>query len=276
MTQRRPSTGRPSGVRSASGKVIDVYEIFWTGGTSGDWNFTHDGDRYLFLVRLENGRYHVLRDWWRSIYPVTSGSHPHLPLDDAHPFWERVALMNWWILDSDKDAEIAYPYFQYSDPGGALSPWRVVKLERGLVRHPSAAVRVPACRELLMLGGWGQDECWEMLSDADRAHLHDSGYRCCSAAEIAATRLKIQRADPVALWRTLPFTGRESRRVLTAINNARLRFEFCRLWEHQYPGDRENGCPSDQAPPVTIVTEQGDVPLVGRWPLQQSRRGSAK
>jgi hypothetical protein len=29
-------------------KVIDVYEIFWTGGTTGDWNSTHDGDRDCF------------------------------------------------------------------------------------------------------------------------------------------------------------------------------------------------------------------------------------
>jgi hypothetical protein len=144
--------------------------------------------------------------------------------------------------------------------------WGTVKLERGLVRHPSAAVRVPACRALLMLGGWGQDECWELLSDTDRAHLHDSGYRCCSASEIAATRLKTQAADPETLW-NLPYSDRESRRVLTTINNQRLRAEFCRVWERQYTDDRDNGCPSNQAPPATIVIEQGDVPLVGPWPL---------
>src|ERR1035438_792626 len=54
-----------------SRSVVDVYEIFWTGGTSGDWNSTQDGDRALFLVRIENGRYHVVRDWWRSVFPVT-------------------------------------------------------------------------------------------------------------------------------------------------------------------------------------------------------------
>ena len=66
-------------------KLVDVYEIFWTGGTTGNWNSTHDGDRDLFLVRVENRRYHVVRDWRRSIYPVTSGPHSRMPLDESHP-----------------------------------------------------------------------------------------------------------------------------------------------------------------------------------------------
>ena len=244
--------------------VIDVYEIFWTGGGSGDWNLTRDGDRALFLVRTENGRYHVVRDWWRSIFPVTSGYHSRLPLDDSHSLWERIALMNWWIVQNDAAARITFPYFNYNDPGAALSPWRTVKLERGLVRHPSPGVRVPACRELLFLGGWGQDECWDVLSDTDRAHLSDSGYFCCSAAQIAAWRQRERGHDAVWWWRA--YSERESRRLLTAINDPYLRPEFCRLWEHDYPGDQDNGCPADQPPPATIVTEHGDVPLVGPWP----------
>jgi hypothetical protein len=39
-----------------SRKVVDVYEIFWTGGASGPWNSTQNGERALFLVRVENGR----------------------------------------------------------------------------------------------------------------------------------------------------------------------------------------------------------------------------
>jgi len=244
--------------------AIDVYEIFWTGGTSGDWNATQDGQRALFLVRKENGRYHVVRDWWRSIFPVTGGPHSRLPLDDSHPLWERIALMNWWMERYDASARITYPYFRYNDPGGAFSPWRVVKLERGLIRHPSAGVRVPACRELLMLGGWGQDECWEMLSDSDRSHLSDSGYFCCSANEIAATRLKTEASGAEWWWRV--YRDREPRRLLTAMNNIRLRSEFCRFWSREYPEDHDNGCPADRPPPATIVTEKGDVPLVGPWP----------
>ena len=34
----------------------------------------------------------------------------------------------------------------------------------------------------------------------------------------------------------------------------------------RYPADRDNGCPADQPPPATIVTEKGDVPLAGSWP----------
>lgn len=243
--------------------TIGVYEVFWTGGASGDWNSTREGERDLFLVRKESGQYHVVRDWSRSIFPVTSGPHTQLPLDDSHPFWERIALMNWWVQPNDERARITYPYFIYNDLGHALSRWRVVKLERGLARHPSRRVRIPACRELLMLGAWGQDECWDMLSDSDRSLLSDGGYRCCSAAEIAASLRKRQDVGGPMWWE---FPDRESRRLLTAINNAKLRKEFCSFWEQEYPGDQDNGCPPDQPPPATIVTALGDVPLIGPWP----------
>ena len=31
-------------------KLIDVYEIFWTGGATGDWNSTQDKERDLVIV----------------------------------------------------------------------------------------------------------------------------------------------------------------------------------------------------------------------------------
>jgi hypothetical protein len=45
-----------------------------------------------------------------------------------------------------------------------------------------------------------------------------------------------------------------------------MRAEFCKLYAREYPGDADNGCPADQPPPATIVTERGDVPLLGPWP----------
>jgi hypothetical protein len=230
-------------------KVINIYEIFWTGGATGMWNSTHDGDRDLFLVRVENHRYHVVRDWRRSIYPVIGGPHSRLPLDDSRPLWERIALMNFWIERSDDAARITYPHFIYNDPGGVLSRWRTIKLERGLARHPSPGVRVPACRALLEEGGWGQDECWETLSDADRTHLHDGGAKCCSADDIAAGRRQLQKFG-ISMWTD---ADRENRRMLTAASNRQLRTEFCRLYAREYPGDQDTGCPADQPPPATIA-----------------------
>jgi hypothetical protein len=242
-----------------SRKVVDVYEIFWTGGAWGDWNFTQDHERALFLVRVENGRYHVVRDRWRSIFPVTSGAHFRLPLDDSHPLWERIALMNWWIERGDSTVRIGHPYFFRADPGLALGLWRTVKLERGLVRHPSAGVRVPACRELLQLGGWGQDECWDLLTTSDRAQLHSS-----SSDEIAAARHQWQKKSASFWWALAD--DRDHQRLLTTVNNRKLRAEICRIYAREYPGDKDNGCPAEQPPPATIVTEQGDVPLTGAWP----------
>ncbi len=246
-----------------SRKVVDVYEISWTGNTGGDWNATQDDERALFLVRMESGRYHVVRDRWRSIFDVTSGPPFRLPLDDSHSLWERIALMNWRIERSDSTTRISPRYFRDNDPGRALSLWRTVKLERGLVRHPSAGVRVPACRELLLLGGWGQDECWELLSDGDRAHLRDSGCLWCSPEEIVATRRQLRERSASWWWTN---ADREERRLLTAVNNRELRAEICRLYACEYPGDKDTGCPADQPPPATIVSERGDLPLSGAWP----------
>jgi uncharacterized protein YceK len=248
---------------SESRKSIDVYEIFWTGGATGDWNATQDGERDVFLLRVEGGYYHVVQDWSRSIFTVTSGPHDRLPLDDSYPLWERIALMNWWIQRSDTAVRISN--FLYNDPAGVLSLWRTVKLERGLLRHPSAGVRVPACRELLLLAGWGQDECWEMLTSEERNHLHDGGYFCCSESEVIQWRTDNQQQGASRLWQT--YTDRESRRLLTAMNNRQMRTEFCRLYDMEYPGDKDSGCPADLPPPATIVTEQGDIPLNGRWPM---------
>ena len=248
-----------------SRKLIDIYEIYWTGGTTGDWNSTQDNERDLFLVRVEDGRYHVVRDWWRSIFAVGTGPHFRLPLDESRPLWERIALMNYWIERTDESVlGSRILQFRHSDPGWALSLWRRVKLDRGLVRHPSATIRVPACRELLGLGGWGQDECWEMLSESDKAHLTDGGYLCCSATGIAATRRKLQERSVSWWWQGSP--DQDERRVLTTVNNRKLRTEICNLYGREYPGDDDNGCPSDRPPPATIVTERGDVPLVGPWP----------
>jgi len=137
-------------------------------------------------------------------------------------------------------------------------------LERGLVKHPSPGVRVPACRELLQLSGWGQDECWETLSPDDRTHLHYSGYVCCLEDDIKAERTRNHERDATWWWER--FVDRESRRMLTAMNNRTLRTEFCRLYTLEYPGDLDTGCPADLPPPATLVTEAGDVPLKGGWP----------
>ena len=237
-------------------RVIDVYEVFGTCGASGDWNSTQDGDRALFLVRAENGRYHVVRDWWRSIFPITTGPHARLPLDESHPLWERIGLLNFWIESSDPAARIGYPQFRYN----RFNLWRTVKLERGLARHPSPGVRVPACLALLNVR-FGQDECWDLLSESDRSQL--SNRSCCSATEIDARRQRFR--DQSASWWWSSYTNLDQRRLFTAVSDRKLRADFCRLYALEYPGDSDNGCPADRPPPATIVTERGDIPLVGSW-----------
>jgi hypothetical protein len=241
------------------GKLVNVYEIFWVGGASGDWNATHDGQRALFLVRKENGRYHVIQDWWRSIFPVT-WRHDRLPLDDSHAFWERIALMNWWIPPSP-DARIGNRFLGHADPGGVLTLWRIAKLSRGLLRHPSREVRVHGCRELVSLR-LGLDECWGQIPPEDWAEFKQ-GYSCCTAWDVANGRQNLERLGIAWWWSN--HRDRDGRRLLTTVSISKRRREFCALYRREYPGDTDNGCSSD-TPPATIVTEKGDVPLTSPRP----------
>jgi hypothetical protein len=127
---------------SNPGPEIDIYEIFWTGGATGNWNSTQESKRYLFMVRRESGRWHITRDYWRSIYQVRSGYHARLPFDESRNLWERYALMNYWI-GADQDGSllgIGDALFR-ANPGQKLGWWRQVKLLRGLLKHPLRGTR---------------------------------------------------------------------------------------------------------------------------------------
>jgi hypothetical protein len=236
-------------------KVVPIYEYFWIGGANGDWNATQEGERDLFLVRLEGGRYHIVRDWWRSIFEVASGYHSRLPMDDSHPLWERIALLSFWVR-SDVKWGISRPQ---RDPGHALGQWRTVKLLRGLSHHPNAAVRSEACRELISTSWGGLDECWDKLSEDERI---DVGSR--APVDVARFRRQMRIHTAPDSWESEPDLDR--RRMFTTVSDQNQRAQFCQLYSHDYPGDTDNGCPANRPPPATIVTEQGDVPLVGPWP----------
>src|SRR5207302_3695140 len=134
-----------------------------------------------------------------------------------------------------------------------------VKLLRGLTQHPNSKIRVKACRDLLLVQ-WGQDECWDALTETERTHLTDGGY---IRSDVNRERQRIHERG-LFWWRT--YTDRDERRMLTAVSERSLREQFCRLYIREYPGDRDHGCPADRPPPATIVTDRGDVPLVGGWP----------
>ncbi len=236
-------------------KSVDVYEFIWTGATTGDWNSTQNGSRYLFFVRVENGRYHVVRDWWRCIFRISSGAHSRLPLDESRPFWERAALLMWWVQPG-WDAGLGN--LSRQDPGNALRRWREVKILRGLLRHPDHELRLLACSALLA-HETGQDECWEQLTPAEKIQLKWE-------FESARGRKRLLEAHSASeLWDTYLGWHGDHFRLLTTESNARLRADSCRLFKSHFPDDRDNGCYAEQ-PPATIVTEAGDVPLTGPWP----------
>jgi hypothetical protein len=234
-----------------SRKVIDVYEYSGIGGTAGDWNQTRVGGRYLFLVRNESGSYHVVRDWWRSIFPIGSGRHDRFPLDNSQPVWERVALLQYWVRPNPGPGTLAWHYL---DPGRVLGTWREVKLLRGLTRHPGAQIQMGACGQLMLLDTL-QDECADGLglkSDINKNRVWLGKF-----AKIAFEGWLSRRDQPRAL---------DELKVFTTINDRRLREEFCKKFQRAFPDDHDNGCPAGRPRPATIVTADGDVPLTGAWP----------
>lgn len=241
-------------------REIDVYEIFGLGPKSGDWNSTEVGERDIFLLRMENDRYHVVRDHWLSIFKIRSGTHARLPLSDSHPFWERVGLLMWWV-QSDWTPGVARAQHR-NDPGHVLGRWRSEKLLRGLLRHPNHDLRFAACAALLAGEPWS-DECWNQLTSDDQKKLAN--------IEDAQRRHKEEFADRhnasemFEVYSAAP-QNMDQVRLLTTENNAPFRREVCQLFEKRFPNDHDNGCFTDQPLPATIVTEAGDVPLIGPWP----------
>ncbi len=248
---------------------IDVFEVFWTGGTTGDWNSTQDGQRDLFLVHQEAGRWRIVRDWWRSIYEVHAGYHSRLPLDDSRPFWERYALMGFWIGPDNSGSSRMVDY--RNDPGAALGKWRTKKLLRGLLRHPEHRVRIAACVAL----DETRDPCEKMFSKAEWDEVYSGGRvrrerLTWSASLEKYTRGEFERmlwaqAFPAGDANYTPWAMDELR-ILTTVDHPVLRREFCQTFVRKFPGDAENGCDAKNPYPATIVTENGDVPLVGAWP----------
>jgi hypothetical protein len=233
---------------------VTVYEFFPTDGATGDWNSTQEGERDLFMVRLENGRYHLVRDFWRSIFRIYSGKHDRLPLTEKQPLWERVGLLNWW---PGEDHSYGDPFRM--DPGQVLGQWRMAKLARGFVYNPERKTRVFGCQVLLHMGRW-QDECWARLSPEDRAIWSAHGLIPADQIPQGNEGYAIKEWDRAVAGNDL-----DMMRLLTAVNLPSRR-EFCRLFEQRFPNDHDNGCPADRPPLATIVTKDGDIPLIGAWP----------
>jgi len=251
-------------------KVIEVYEYFPIGGTTGDWNATQPGDRCLFLARDEGGSYHVVRDFWRSIFPVRSGKHDRFPLDDSRPVWERAGLLQFWVQPGYSPG---FPASVHLDPGWALGTWREIKLLRGLLRHPDPKLRLAACEALLLQTA--QDECYEGLEPArkNQSGTYNNGIVPMKERERSRRWLKEfarMNWDTALALKDRPWMVDELK-LYTTVNDRKLREEFCEKFQRAFPDDHDNGCPADRPLPATIVTADGDVPLTGGWPADQAK-----
>ncbi len=81
------------------------------------------------------------------------------------------------------DYSRSFADLRHTDPGGALTVGRTIKILRGLFRHPDRRVRLTACETLLHWGN-AQDECWDQLELQDR-----SGTRAWRVFAVLVTNL---------------------------------------------------------------------------------------
>jgi hypothetical protein len=149
------------------------------------------------------------------------------------------------------------------DPGHALGRWRATKLARGFARNPDRGMRVFGCQALVYTGPL-QDESWEQLTSEDRSTW--SAHGLADADQFLGQRRNPDRAIMGFWGRAVEENDIDTLRLLTTVNRPTLRREFCRRFTQRYPNDHDNGGPADQPPPATIVTQDGDVPLIGPWP----------
>jgi len=167
------------------------------------------------------------------------------------------------------DRSRAFGNDHYTDPGRVFGQWREAKVLRGLLRHPDKDVRLAACEDLLHMSK-AQDECWDSLPPGDRMKLNKIWNALPAKASWDQNRAFESYAhaqwDKAAGDVTPSFYAINLLRLLTTINNPTLRREFCAKFQRRFPQDRENGCPPARTPPATIVTEDGDMPLIGEWP----------
>jgi hypothetical protein len=248
--------------------VVDVYEIFAVfAAAQANTNITSNNGRYLFAVRRENGRWRVVQDLRKSIYQINSGYHKRVPLDESQNLWERFALMNYWMGGGQESTGLNRP-FDRSDPGQKLGWWREAKLLRGLLRHPQPKIRSAACEALIGFSGWEQDECRDVFPEFGRRSDRGTG----RVKDDLETRnwfgwylftVDLPKSDP---RRSIGNDDMDMLRFLTTINNPTLRREFCQKFLAKFTHDTDNGCDPRNPLPATIVTENGDVPLIGPWP----------
>jgi hypothetical protein len=78
---------------SAAGPFATFYFYTWLGGTTGDWNALHTGDRCIFFLVEDHGVLRAIRDYARSSIEVGGSRRSSLPLSETSPLEDRLAAL---------------------------------------------------------------------------------------------------------------------------------------------------------------------------------------
>jgi hypothetical protein len=121
---------------------------------------------------------------------------------------------------------------------------------RGFLSYPDARLRVAAC-ESLLIWGRSQDECYDQLEPESRIQ-RGTYWNGVSPADEWSRNRRWEKEFAEQDWERLRASKNDrdtldEMKLFTTVNNRGLRRKFCRLFELEFPNDRDNGCPAGSA-----------------------------
>lgn len=211
-------------------------------GASGDWNFLHDGNRYIQFLTLESGKFRAIRDYWRSSIRVYSGRHATTRGAATDNLQRRIATLLLTPGDDLEGDEFSVGLLHSTSWGEVwLGKSETVDLIRSLLRHPNQSVRVGACEELT-LRFRGFEGCWDTV-DFGNGSLLRSRYGVIAPAMFRKShRHWISKATDADVWWATAkqrYTSDElldELKLMTMVDDAETRVRFCRLLNSRYSG----------------------------------------
>jgi hypothetical protein len=218
-------------------------------GTSGDVNSLREDWRYVFFLKRDQGVLRAVWDLMRSNIIVGSGRHNSLPLTEAHPLTERIAVMLLTQGD-DVNPERFSNGLLRSTPFAAyyLGRWHTAKLLRSLLQSPEHAVRVGACEELTL--SFLQSSCWADLPAMDGSDLrYHYGVITPQVSHLwhryhlAETRTAEEWWKAKGSWYRTEAEHLDALKLLTTDDDRTIRERFCPFLAKRFPSElTDSGC----------------------------------
>jgi len=127
--------------------TLDYYSFSPWCGFVGPVEVPHSGERNVFFLRKDSGRWRTIEDYWRSQVRVFSGRHPS-SLIENEPIGEAIARILLTPGDGYSSEGLAVGVMQGTGIASMLVGDGVQPLLEPLLAHSDFSVRVASCAEL--------------------------------------------------------------------------------------------------------------------------------